>query len=157
MTKITLTNELGIEDLQAEFGEKRDEITTLTAKAEALRSENAVPSIPSMEAFKGLATMWSRADAGMVNEALRSVVKRIYVHRADVQRDDFAGRLDVIGLWERPLSGDLRSLCLPSLVGTGPLQKFRPSVSSCSSPIGNDRRTSASDRSGYMTADAAAS
>jgi hypothetical protein len=92
-----------IEDLQAEFREKRDEITaeitTLTANAEALRSENAVPSIPSMEAFKGLATMWSRADAGMVNEALRPVVKRIYVHRADVQRDDLAGRLDMIGLW----------------------------------------------------------
>ncbi|UJW28891.1 hypothetical protein L3Q67_27025 [Saccharothrix sp. AJ9571] len=92
-----------IKDLQAEFRDKRDEltaeITMFTAKAEALRGENAVPSIPSIEAFKALTTVWSRADAGMVNEALRSAVGRIYVHRADVRRDGLTGRLHVIGLW----------------------------------------------------------
>ncbi|MFD2024189.1 recombinase family protein [Promicromonospora aerolata] len=91
------------EDLKAEFRDKRDEITAqiegLTARAQFLRSENSVAKVPSIEAFEGLVAIWPDADVNMMNEALRSVVKRIYVHRAGEQKAGLVGRLEVIGLW----------------------------------------------------------
>lgn len=94
------------EDLKNEFMAKRDELTSeiehLKRKSDDLKSGENGSDIPPKDAFSALTAMWenSRVDPNVVNEALRSVVQRIYVHRSDSSVSGLVGRIEPIGVWE---------------------------------------------------------
>jgi DNA invertase Pin-like site-specific DNA recombinase len=85
---------------RAAFRQRANEIGTeikqLRTQREQLEQEASVSEIPAQTAFSALIAVWDRMDVAMLNEALRKVIKRIYIEPGK----HTPGRVSIIGTWE---------------------------------------------------------
>lgn len=105
LTDMLLDADEDDEEMLETFKERQSEIRlemkALKAQRDDLSIEADVAEIPSADAFGALVMVWDRGNPTMVNEALRSVIGRIYIRPSVNGRwDDLGDRVDVRGRWE---------------------------------------------------------
>lgn len=87
-----------IDTFREKQAEIRAEISTLEAQRDNLEVEVRVSEIPTVDAFSALGHAWASDQYAMMNEALRMVIRRIYVTPG--ARVHNKSRVKIVGTWE---------------------------------------------------------